>query len=141
MEILHKAKRKDNREWIEGYFCRYQPCASKPEYLYGIVPSYASALYMVEVDPETVCAYTGSEDNNGKKIWENDIVDGHEKRGAAFYRSVVIWNEVKARFDVRTMGCDFPMTLDECDNDISIGGLDYRVIGNIFDNPDMVEDY
>lgn len=47
--------------------------------------------------------------------------------------------EQTARFDVRAMDCNFPMTLDEVVNDISICGLDYEVIGNKFDNPELLE--
>lgn len=94
---------------------------------------------MVEVDPSTVCQCTGLWDRKGKLIWENDIINGSIKRGAAFYRCLVLWNECKARFDVRSMGCNFPMTLDECVDDISIGGFDYEVIGNRFDNLELLE--
>lgn len=63
-EILFKAKRKNWRElpkeewWVEGYPVKYQPCASKDEWIYGIVPTYASALYIIEIDPETPSAST-----------------------------------------------------------------------------------
>ena len=79
------------------------------------------------------------DDKNGKLIWENDIVDGHDKRGAAFLNCLVLWNESKARFDVRAKGCNFPMTLDEVAGDMSVGGLDYEVVGNRFDNPELLE--
>lgn len=142
-EILFKAKRKNWRElpkeewWVEGYPIKYpsgkveirEKCIEPPD-----------ILKITEIDPETICQYTGLTDKNGKRIWENDILDGHIKRGAAFCRSVVLWNEVKARFDVRVMGCNFPMTLDEIDSDISIGGLDYQVIGNRFDNPELLQE-
>lgn len=74
------------------------------------------------------------EDWCGKRIWEKDIVDGHMRRGAAFYHSIVLWNEREARFDVKAMDCDFPITLNETADGIPIGGSDYIVIGNIFDN-------
>ena len=91
------------------------------------------------IEEETICQCTGLKDKNGKLIWENDIVDGHIKRGAVFRSCVVLWNECKARFDIRAVDCNFPMTLDECVDDISVGGLDYEVIGNKFDNPELLE--
>ena len=93
----------------------------------------------VEVDPSTICQCTGLKDKNGNLIWEKDIVDGHVKRGAAFLNCLVLWNESKARFDVRAKGCNFPMTLDEVAGDISVGGLDYEVVGNQFDNQELLE--
>lgn len=93
-----------------------------------------------EVAPATICQCTGLKDKNGNLIWENDIVNGSIKRGAAFYRCLVLWNECKARFDVRAQGCNFPMTLDECTDDISMSGFDYEVLGNKFDNQELLEE-
>lgn len=90
------------------------------------------------IDPETICEYTGLIDKNNRKIFEGDIVECSKKRGAAFWHCKVVWNEAGARFDVIAMGCAFPMCLDG--HDISINGLDYEVIGNIFDNPELLEE-
>lgn len=133
---LSRAKRIDNGEWVIGGLVRYGFTGREKYY---IVPSYASDLYALEIDPSTICWCTGLKDKNGKLIWENDIVNGSIKRGVAFYRCLVLWNECKARFDVRALGCNFPMTLDECTDDISMSGFDYEVVGNKFDNPELLE--
>lgn len=133
---LFRGKRIDNGEWVIGGLVRYGFTGREKYY---IVPSYVSDLYALEIDPSTICWCTGLKDKNGKLIWENDIVNGSIKRGAAFYRCLVLWNECKARFDVRALGCNFPMTLDECTDDISMSGFDYEVVGNKFDNPELLE--
>lgn len=113
--------------WIYGFLCDENHINS---------PEFGGEFI---INPETIGQYTGLTDKNGRKIFEGDIVNCHEKRGAAFWHCKVVWNEVNARFDVVAMDCSFPMCLDDYDSSILISGLDYEVIGNIFDNPEMVE--
>lgn len=147
---IYKAKRTDNGEWVIGnlitnVFFRlgqsipYILCPDKAKY--DCFEDFTEGNGIFEVRPDTICRCTGSKDKNGKLIWEKDIVDGHIKRGAAFLNCLVLWNESKARFDVRAKGCNFPMTLDEAyvAGNISVGGLDYEVVGNQFDNPELLE--
>lgn len=126
-EILFKAKRIDNGEWVEGYYvyCR------KRHYILQVLNKaigFDEREYeWVEVDPDTICQYTGLTDKNGKKIWENDIVELPDEEGYFTCE----WEEDAARFVMNVDG----LTVD-FDNYWS---YQTEVAGNIFDNPELLE--
>ena len=87
-EILFKAKRKDNGEWVEGgslitfldngeksFFMPQfnEKCICEHDEMTDDILSFSDCRFY-KVDPETICRYTGLTDKNDNKIWENDIV-------------------------------------------------------------------
>ena len=78
-EILFRAKQVNNGEWVEGYFAIGKWYLDEKE-RYAILPidlcfyPHCEINEWIEIDPETVCQYTGMVDKNGNRIRENDIV-------------------------------------------------------------------
>ena len=157
-EILFRGKRADNGEWVQGNLVYSED--SEEDFKAIIIPIKGSWMYVTEhsedlggswmyvtehsedlgfekwykVDPSTVCQYTGLTDKNGKKIWENDIIktsrygkdDGKGSNFAGFDIFSVRWDDGGIalyskwrRFNLR-------------DNN------EYEVIGDIFDNPELL---
>lgn len=148
-EILFRGKKLDNGEWVEGAYFKHdtvKTCLSsddpKPKYLilqdgfcdWGFEPP----IHGVAVDPATVGQYTGLT-ANGKKIFEGDIgryrqTDGAKRNGAPILcTGKVVYNAETASYAVDSRddaGCKyfdyFPIK-------------DFEVIGNIHDNPELME--
>lgn len=133
-QILFKAKRKDNGEWVEGYYvyCR------KRRYILSILNKEIGfderENEWIEIDPGTICQYTGLTDKNGNKIWENDICNRKEK-----YPEIVTYNKGDWQLDYNyVFGKE--MHTDACNLGFYVCERNcVEVIGNIFDNADLLE--
>ena len=133
---LYRAKRKDNREWVEGYLV-YDNFDHECRIVIELDYSTGTCFHTMmapRVDQSTICQCTGLKDKNGKMIWENDICDRKEK-----YPEIVNYH-------------DGDWTLDYSYASNNESGFNYcnlgfyvterncvEVIGNIFDNPELLE--
>lgn len=83
--IKFKAKRLDNGEWIIGSFVVMKiPALSKTTI--GIVAAGGATLH--EVDPSTVCQFTGLTDCEGNELYEHDVIKNYP-----FIPSEIVWSE------------------------------------------------
>lgn len=88
-EILFRAKRIDNGEWAEGFIYEHGTplvCFKEDESIKETPKCYICRagfadwglprpVDFIEINPDTICEFTGCLDKNGEKIWENDIVE------------------------------------------------------------------
>lgn len=137
-EILFRGKRLDNGKWIEGHLIRCENgrtriCESKTDIFCYEKDCSIIQTVAHETETFTVGQYTGLKDKNGKRIFEGDIVLGlfHYEltaKGVVTFRDGAFglrWNRGKVReFSAFTSICN----------------VDYKVIGNIHDNPELLEE-
>ena len=118
-EILFKAQRLDNREWVEGNYCYINNYRTKNGEPKKHLICNGTNIFNDEIDPETLCQYIGRKDVHKKKIFEGDILLVGKEKWEVMYDSdncmYVLLND--------GIVCDFP----------SICLSYFEVIGNIHD--------
>lgn len=152
-EILFRGKRLDNGEWIEGHLLTVT-LLEETAYLifadsFKIVCGEVKASLHALVDPDTIGQYTGLTDKNGKRIFEGDLLDGfqypffREESHVHNYFAEVVWFDDSPAFGlvthkhplsaVRGISAGNAEYMEEFDPN------DWEVIGNIHDNPELLE--
>lgn len=143
---LFKAKRIDNGEWEIGSLIalptgEYEignKCINPPD----SDPMWKKVLITHKVDPSTICQCTGLRDKNGELIWENDVVL-YSIEKELWYRGVIVWEKEisiagwKNKICYSHNGYQNYKTESGCtriDRDFAL-----ERIGNIFDNPELLE--
>ena len=117
-----------NGEWVAGFL----HCKNDKWY----ISNKAGSPFAFEVRPDTICQCTGLKDKNGKLIWENDVVGFWDtystENGQAEMDCIgkVVWDDETISFQVTNrLSAESYEVLDEC-----------SVIGNIFDNPELIKE-
>ena len=123
---LFKGKRLDNGVWVQGYLFGIW---EKRYILWGMTNDIPN---MIEVDPSTICQCTGLKDKNGKLIWENDVVRVTINSGSTICRCA--FADTVAQFQLWQ-----EHTIKRTSTVLNLGNYECEVIGNIFDNPELLE--
>lgn len=146
---LFKAKRADNGEWVQGALVY-----DDRDKLYRIIIEirYSTGTCLItdnapRVDASTICQCTGLRDKYGKLIWENDILDGftypYVSDGVHNYYVEVCWCTNVPSFCIYTQKYPEAKVAGISAGNIELmadwNSNDWEVIGNIFDNKELLE--
>lgn len=130
---LFKAKRVDNGEWVLGVlFDGENHCIIGQEIKFSPYQTNECKIVGYEVDRNTICQCTGLKDKNGKLIWENDIVrDEYGNFYKAFWQNDYYQFSFCAKTGVFPIGAKWNLW--------SFKSSEIEVVGNIFDNKELLE--
>ena len=141
---LFRARRKNSRKWLEGYYVRVLETAGyhSPAFCHYIIfqETDSGRVCRAEVSPDTLCRCTGVRDKSNRLIFEHDIV-----RREIWNKDVigeVVWSDIGLTgffleaVDKNQKGVShsFPISRGSFDDDERNANTD-EVIGNIFDCP------
>lgn len=143
-EIKFRGQRVDNKEWVYGDGIHY-PKSINYMGTCWIDGMGKVANDWVQVIPETVGQFTGSQDTNGVDIYEGDVITAHKYPFFVFnnanYNAVVIWsNDLLAyryeyyKISDRVRGECHGNCEDLCELDDEA-----VIIGNTHENPELLE--
>lgn len=142
-----RGKRKDNKEWIYGGIYYQKKDEMKDEAVYIITGSLSDIACAVEVIPETVGQCTTLTDKNGKLIFTGDIL--HVKTGGGWTCPIgtdiyyeVFFTEFNEQCDECTEYIGFmakDIDDDECSIQYLVCAYGAEVVGNVYDNPELLE--
>lgn len=115
-------------KWHDGARCMIYPsddfgCYLEPAGLNGTIDVLLKEGY-------ALMQYTGLKDKNGREIYEGDIIKYVEDLGDKIYQGTVEWNEYFCGF------IPFADYDSDCGVFIDIGSV--KVIGNIYENPELI---
>lgn len=162
-EILFRGKRVDNGEWITGYYIKTNHhWHSRGIHEDWIVVDtiqnggWCNVRGKYAVIPETIGQYTGLTDKNGTKIFEGDIIRYADMYDYNCYLESLdntetydkcdfgdIWTVDEVVYGIKIGYPAFDLNKHEWDcNGLSelneSGNFFYEVIGNIHDNPELL---
>lgn len=140
--IIFRGKRADNGEWVYGDL-RHGGYVDEDTQMYIMQTDYA--LHNIPIIPETLGQYTGLTDKNGVKIFEGDMLkpfdDEFDKMVVEFHDGgfmLCIYGERGYMGESGAWISEGNYGLIECEL-LSSYGDDIEVIGNIHDDPELLE--
>lgn len=135
-ELKFRGKRLDNGEWAYGYLVELFTEVGE-RYVIDACRHFDRDNYSldaVEVDPQTVGEYTGLKDENGKEIYEGDILSSEYPVKGKRNCHPVVWGSGRWEVDHIVNDCCRAWR-----GDLNGHHASEEVIGNIYENPELLK--
>ncbi len=138
-EIIFRGKRIDNGEWVVGQYVNtcYPGNGKETGHFIVVYPNEYHEIYT-----STLCQFTGLCDKNGNKIWENDIIKYHFGENYAPIKYGCYQNCFDSQ-KTEHVGFYVDWSDGKClrkDLGYWINMVDTMPVGNIFDNPELLQE-
>ena len=132
---LHRAKKKNDNEWVVGYYvyCKEKHFIKNGNTLDG---------GWHEIHEETLCMYSGTNDVSNQMIFEGDIL---EERHYDYFTNLTLVDDYVVQYPANRFG--FVLQMIGCYMNpkskagyrLPRGTHNMKILGNIFDSPDLVQ--
>ena len=142
-EIRAKTTKKENREhafnnvWVEGDLV-----VSRDKYYihpranaFQVTNELSKLIVLHEIIPETIGQYTGLTDKNGKKIFEGDIVKFRIETLTKMWDTIGVVKYYNASYGIAYKNNQHFLAFNNASTNVRW----YEIIGNIYDNKELLE--
>lgn len=140
---LFRGKRIYNGEWVQGPYAVARDKFGIEQHNICIPDNNLGYFEWCAVNPSTICQCTGFKDDNGKLIWENDILFLKDEINEIEWKAIVKFGNPNGEY---TYGWQLvPVGEFDVNKDILLWVeteteyMKCEVIGNKFDNPELLE--
>ena len=143
-EILFRAKTKNSGRWAYGDLVTQRYNSRQGIHIYEKNDKMQSGYQFVRIDKKTICQYTGVKDKNNKEVYDGDIIYLEEEH----LYGKVCWENLRwyvywyGWIDKEGLGIVYDIVNENPLSDELLTSEDkiwVAVVGNIYDNPEMLK--
>jgi len=130
-EIIFRGKSINDNGWIEGYYVGNNTIVKTEDMMYNL--GYIDDSRCYECHPESIGQFTGRKDVNGKNIYEGDVICGNFPYAS---KCLVEWDGNRCCFYLKPID---GIKKAGCDIGYKMNSAKVNIIGNIWDNKDLIK--